>query len=223
MNKEIVIMTPHPDDETLGCGGTILKHLSEGDEVYWIIFTAMTSQTFSEKAIKKRKEEINSVSELYRFAKVINLEYEAAKLDEVKYYDLIGQVGELFRSIQPNILYVPYRNDIHSDHKVVFDVSIACTKWFRYPSIEKVLVYETLSETDFTMNPDVLGFRPNVFVNITDFIDKKIEIMKVYNSEIAPHPFPRSEESIRALATLRGSAAGVSAAEAFMLLKERVL
>jgi LmbE family N-acetylglucosaminyl deacetylase len=106
---------------------------------------------------------------------------------------------------------------------MVYDATMACTKWFRYPSVEKVLVYETLSETDFMMNTDANGFRPNVFVNISDFLEKKIEIMKIYGSELSPHPFPRSENAIRALATLRGAASGVKAAEAFMLVKERVL
>lgn len=223
MKKRIVIMTPHPDDETLGCGGTILKHISAGDEVYWLIITEMDEEYFSKERIDKRQEEIAQVAMNYGFMKTIQLSYKAAKLDEVPVSDLVADIGNLFDEIEPNIVYVPYRNDIHSDHKVVFDATMSCTKWFRYPSIEKVLVYETLSETDFIMNLDANGFRPTVFVNISEFIDNKLDIMKIYQSEMADHPFPRSEEAIRALATLRGAAAGVMAAEAFMLVKERVL
>lgn len=223
MKNKIIIVTPHPDDETLGCGGTILKHISAGDEVYWLIVTEMDEEYFTKDRIHKRQEEIVQVSMDYGFTKTIQLSYKAAKLDEVPVSDLVSDIGNVFEEIEPNIVYVPYRNDIHSDHKVVFDATMSCTKWFRYPSIEKVLVYETLSETDFIMNTDANGFRPTVFVNISEFIDKKLDIMKIYQSEIALHPFPRSEEAIRALATLRGAAAGVVAAEAFMLVKERVL
>lgn len=223
MKKKIIIVTPHPDDETLGCGGTILKHISAGDEVYWLIVTKMDEEFFPMERIQKRQDEIIQVAKRYGFEKTVQLSYKAAKLDVVPASDLVSEIGNVFKEIEPTTIYVPYRNDIHSDHKVVFDATMACTKWFRYPSIEKVLVYETLSETDFIMNTDAMGFRPTVFINISEFLEKKLDIMKIYESEMAPHPFPRSEETIRALATLRGAAAGVTAAEAFMLVKERVL
>lgn len=223
MKKRVVIVTPHPDDETLGCGGTILKHIAAGNEVYWLIVTKMDEGYFPRNRIEKRESEIAQVEFRYGFKKTIQLPYNAAKLDEVPSSELVSIIGNVFKEVEPNIVYVPYRNDIHSDHKVVYDATMSCTKWFRYPSIERVLVYETLSETDFIMNTDANGFKPNVFVSISEFIEKKIEIMNIYESEVAPHPFPRSEEAIRALATLRGAAAGVLAAEAFMLVKERVL
>ena len=221
--KKIAIVTPHPDDETLGCGGTILKHRFADDEIYWLIVTRMDESLFSTECILKRQQEIEDVAKLYKFKQTFQLSYPAASLDTIPSGELVGEIGRVFKEFEPNIIYVPYRNDIHSDHRMVYDATMACTKWFRYPSVEKVLVYETLSETDFMMNTDANGFRPNVFVNISDFLEKKIEIMKIYGSELSPHPFPRSENAIRALATLRGAASGVKAAEAFMLVKERVL
>ena len=223
MKNRIIIITPHPDDETLGCGGTILKYKSLGNEIYWLIVTKMDVGLFGNNRIKKRENEIRKVEELYNFNQTFQLSYSAASLDVVPSSNLVADIGEVFKVIEPNIIFVPYRNDIHSDHRIVYDATMACTKWFRYPSVEKVLIYETLSETDFIMNTDANGFRPNVFINISDYLEKKIEIMSVYESELSPHPFPRSEESIRALATLRGASAGVNAAEAFMLVKERVL
>lgn len=222
MNKVIVI-TPHPDDETLGCGGTLLKHKANGDEIYWMIVTEMKNESFSADDIIKRETEIKAVTELYGFNNVFQLPFGAATLDKVPARDLVSAISNVFKQVEPTYVYAPYRNDIHSDHKAVFDATMSCTKWFRHPSIEKVLVYETLSETDFVMNTDGSSFQPNVFVNISDYIETKIEIMNVYESEIENHPFPRSEKAIRALATLRGAAAGVQASEAFMLVKERIL
>lgn len=218
--KKIIIVTPHPDDETLSCGGTILKHKSVGDQVYWLIFTRMGSKFDKNKKIIREKE-IEEIKSMYDFDEVIRLEFEAGNLDTLPLGDIIERVGKVFKNIEPNVVYLPYRSDIHSDHRVVFDASVACTKWFRYPSVNKVLVYETLSETDFTINPDANQFRPNVFIDITNYLDKKTKIMKVYNSELGEHPFPRSEKAIRSLAYLRGAASGFDAAEAFMLLKER--
>ncbi|MFJ8102430.1 PIG-L deacetylase family protein [Lysinibacillus sp. NPDC096212] len=220
--KKIIVLTPHPDDETLGCGGTLLKHINQGDKVYWLIITKM-GDYFAQEKITKRSKEIETVASIYQFEKTFELGFEAATLDQVSYGDLIGKISEVFQEIQPNIIFVPYPGDIHSDHKVVFDATIACTKWFRYPSVDKVLAYETLSETDFTINPDANGFKPNIFVNIVPYLDKKIEIMKVYDSEISEFPFPRSEKAIQSLASVRGAASGFEAAEAFMLLKERIL
>lgn len=222
MSKKIIVVTPHPDDETLGCGGTILKHRFNEDEVYWLIITKMGS-SFSKESIQKRQDEINKVKELYDFIDVYELGFEAAALETIPNGSLISSIGNIFKKVNPHIIYVPYPSDIHSDHKIVFDASMACTKWFRYPSVEKVLVYETLSETDFTINPDANTFRPNVFVDISDFLQKKLDIMKVYESELAEYPFPRSLKAIESLAYIRGTASGFEAAESFMLLKERIV
>lgn len=221
MSKRIIIVTPHPDDETLGCGGTILKYIEIGDQVDWVIITK-SGNLSSEEWKAKRELEIEKVTALYNFNSTVKLNFEAATLDQVADSDLVGALSKVFKEIQPNNVYVPYPSDIHSDHKAVFEATMACTKWFRYPSVEKVLAYETLSETDFTINPDANNFRPNVYVNIDKYLDKKIEIMNIYESEISNFPFPRSEKAIRSLAYVRGAASGYEAAEAFMLLKERI-
>lgn len=221
MSKRIIIVTPHPDDETLGCGGTILKYIEKGNLVDWVIITK-AGNLASEEWKVKRELEIEKVTALYNFNSTVKLNFEAATLDQVADSDLVGALSKVFKEIQPNIVYVPYPSDIHSDHKAVFEVTMACTKWFRYPSVEKVLAYETLSETDFTINPDANNFRPNVYVNIDKYLDKKIEIMNIYESEVSNFPFPRSEKAIRSLAYVRGAASGYEAAEAFMLLKERI-
>jgi len=117
---------------------------------------------------------------------------------------------------------LPFRGDIHSDHRKIFEAAYSCTKSFRYPFIEKIYMIEVLSETEFSLSMQDESFIPNVFVDITDFIDKKIEIMRVYKSELGVHPFPRSEKNVRALATYRGAASNCDYAESFMLLKEIV-
>ena len=104
---------------------------------------------------------------------------------------------------------------------VAFDAVYSCTKSFRYPFIEKIYMMETLSETEFAPSVPAKTFLPNVYVDITDFIDKKLEIMQMYPKEVMQEPYPRSLSSIKSLARIRGSRAGVMYAEAFMLLFER--
>ena len=220
MNKVIVI-APHPDDETLGCGGTILQHIAKGDDVYWLIMTTIKGNSlFTAEQVKKREIEIEMVSSNYGFKEVFRSDFLTTELDTVPQKDLVGFISSVFDKVQPDTIYVPYVNDVHSDHRVVFSAVASCTKSFRYPSIKRVSAYETLSETEFSINPEDSGFRPNLWVDISDYLEQKIEIVKIYKGELGEHPFPRSEENLRALATLRGATAGVNAAEAFISLKE---
>lgn len=220
-SKTVLVIAPHPDDETLGCGGTLLRHIERGDHVHWLIFTSIkTSHGFSDERVNSRAAEIDAVSSAYGFAGVHHLDLPTMMLDTIPKGDLVSALGRVVKECGAQILYIPYRNDVHSDHAAVFDAAAACAKTFRYPTVRSVRAYETLSETEFGIRPDDPGFRPNLFIDIADYLDKKLEIMAMYASELGPFPFPRSEAMLRALAQLRGGQSGVHAAEAFMLLKE---
>ena len=222
MNK-ISIITPHPDDETLGCGGTILKHCADGDSISWFIMTGMTEkQGFNSPAIKQRQEEIKSVSQMYGFSTVHNLNLPTARLDALPLGDIIKAISTVLVEVKPHTIYLPNRSDVHSDHRVVFQAAWSCCKTFRFPFIRRVLMYEIPSETDFAPALPETAFFPNIFSDISQYLEKKIEIMREYRGEMEEHPFPRSEQNIRSLATIRGATAGVEYAEAFMLLKELV-
>lgn len=218
--QKILVVAVHPDDETLGCGGTLLKHKAQGDEIHWLIVTAMTTECgFTPEAIARRAREIETVEKMYGFDSVHRLGFSATRLDEVPMSQLVAAMSKVFQSVQPNQVFLPFQHDVHSDHKHAFAAAYSCTKSFRYPSVRKVMMVETLSETDFAQSSNG-GFFPNMFVNITEYFERKLEILRTYQSELHPHPFPRSEESIKALALLRGAASGCNYAESFMMLKE---
>lgn len=220
MNK-VLCVAPHPDDETLGCGGTLLRHLAEGDEVYWLIMTdLLEKEGFTSEKITERKKEIHKVAELYKFSGYHQLPLPTATLDIMARKDLISLVSEYINLVEPNIIYAPFKHDAHSDHASVFNAISPCTKTFRYPFVKKFRIYETLSETEFNVDPNETGFKPNLWVDISDFLEKKIEIMKIYSSEIHDHPFPRSVENIIALSRLRGATVSVRAAESFIVTKD---
>lgn len=216
-----IIVAPHPDDEVLGVGGTILRRKSEGDKVAWLIITGVNNKSWGSEKVQQRAKEIEYISKLLQFDEVFELNFPAAQLDTVPMSELIGSIGRVFKSFEPSEIFVPHFSDIHSDHRVVFDAIGSCVKWFRYPSIKRVLAYETLSETDFGLGSRG-SFRPNIFFDIEPYLDIKIEALKVYTSEVGNHPFPRSVDSILALAILRGAASGFAAAEAFELIMERI-
>ena len=169
----------------------------------------------------KRKKEIEAIQNAIDADKIYNLGLPTTKLDTLPLSDLIQKISRVFQNFKPAEVLVPHRGDVHSDHRIVFDATAACCKWFRYPSIERVMAYETLSETEFCLDPNY-NFQPSVFINITDYLDKKQEVLQTYKSELSEFPFPRSIENVRALAQYRGATAGFKAAEAFQLLKERI-
>ncbi len=216
-----IVIAPHPDDEVLGVGGTLLRRKAEGAKVAWLIVTAISVQSgWSEEKVKQRDDEIKRITELFGFDEVFTLNFSTTQLDRVPMSDLVAGISEVFRSFKPEEVFVPHPSDVHTDHRVVFDAAASCTKWFRCPSVKRVLAYETLSETDFGLGTDK-GFCPNVFVDVEPFLDGKLRAMDIYASELGAFPFPRSHEAIRALATLRGAASGFKVAEAFELLRER--
>lgn len=217
MKNKVLIIAVHPDDETLGCGGTLLKHKSKGDEIHWLICTETTP---SSDFYKTRQQELEQVSKMYTFDSVYNLELKTMQVDEYTMSELISKISKIISDIQPNIIYLPFKGDVHSDHRKIFEAAYSCTKSFRYPFIKKIYMMETLSETEFAPGTKEDSFIPNIFVDISDFMERKIEIMKIFSSEIAEHPFPRSVRNIRALGTLRGATAGCEYAESFVLLKE---
>lgn len=217
MIEQVLVVAVHPDDETLGCGGTLLKHKSNGDEIHWLICTQTDTK---EKFYNIRKDEIRQVSQMYKFDSVHNLELQTMQVDEYSMSELIGKILKVINIIQPTTIYLPFKSDIHSDHRKIFEAAYSCTKSFRYPFIKKVYMMEVVSETEFAPSLKEDSFVPNVFVDISEYIDRKIEIMKIFESEIGEHPFPRSIKNVQALATLRGATAGCEYAESFVLIKE---
>ncbi|BCB96331.1 GlcNAc-PI de-N-acetylase [Dissulfurispira thermophila] len=222
MTKNILIVSPHPDDETLGAGGIIIKHKEEGTSdatrIYWCNITNVKVEYgFSEEDVKRRNEEIKQVISMYGFNGFFNFELKPSSLTDNEIPILIENFSKVINKVKPNILYIPFFNDPHSDHRVVFKALYPFFKSFRYPFIKKILMMEIISETDnqFT-NP----FKPNVFVDISDYIEKKLQIISIYKSELGIHPFPRSLENIKNLAAYRGSQCNCKYAESFMLLKE---
>lgn len=125
-----------------------------------------------------------------------------------------------FKIFKPEEVFVPHPADIHTDHRITFDAVSSSTKWFRCPSVKRILAFETLFESDFGLGTSQ-PFRPNVYVDIKRFLCKKIKAMDIYASEVGELPFPRNNKTIRVLATLRGFASGFKFAEAFELLRER--
>lgn len=217
----MLVVAPHPDDETLGCGGTLLRYGDDQAELHWLIATTIEgSEMFPADRIASREEEISQVAECYGFAQIHRTGFPTTRLDTIPAGDLIAAFSQVVQDVKPTTVYLPFRSDVHSDHAAVFDAVVAATKSFRAPFVKRIYAYETLSETEFSLRTDEPGFRPNLFVDVSQHLNRKIEIMRLFKGEMGEFPFPRSESAMTAQANLRGSQASCDAAEAFMTLKE---
>ena len=177
--SKVLVIAPHPDDEILGCGGTLLKHSEEGEEIGWLIASSMQIEHgWDKKQIDEREIEIIKIAERLRISTdhIYNLRLPALKLDTLPKLEIVHKFSEAFKHFEPEIIYLPHRGDAHSDHTVVFDAAVACTKWFRYPYVKRVLAYETLSETEFGFKPNQ-NFQPNVFIDISLYFQKSLSLL----------------------------------------------
>tara|TARA_B100000212_G_C27352269_1_gene524185 strand:+ start:313 stop:984 length:672 start_codon:yes stop_codon:yes gene_type:complete len=216
-----LIIGPHPDDEIIGCGGFILKSIKEGNDVGWCLITKISDQNiWSSEKINKKLMEIEQSRKGLSIKKenFYKLNYEATQLDNIPLAEIVKSIKKVIDKFKPTDLLIPNPSDIHSDHLITFKAAISSSKSFRSKSIKRILIYETISETEFAMDPRYNRFEPNLFVNISDFIQKKLDLLDIYKSEFGEFPFPRSKEVIEIKAKLNGSRIGVNAAEAFQMI-----
>jgi len=174
---------------------------------------------YSEAQMATRAREIQTVAGRFGVKAIEQLAWPTMSLSSSSLPELVPQVMDVVQRHQPEIIYTVNRSDAHSDHRVSFQAVMACTKSFRAPFLRRVLMYECLSETEFAPALPESQFMANYWEDVTDFFEEKLAICALYASEMGEHPFPRSTETLRALATYRGAVAGVPLAEAFSVVK----
>lgn len=219
-----LIVGPHADDELLGCGGLLLSRKAQGMDLGWLLMTSISERDgWTTSQVNQRSKAINIVCDYLNIApnNFFDLQFPATKLDGIPMSSVVQEISKVIEKFKPQELLLPHPGDVHSDHRITFEAAIACAKWFRYPSINRVLTYQTLSETDFGVDPRYLPFQPNVYEDISKYIDEKLVLLDAYAYEMGAFPFPRSKEGVLALAKVRGMESGFKAAEGFCLLRER--
>lgn len=215
----ILVVSPHPDDETLGAGGTLLKEKQLGHSIFWLNITDMKEEYgWAPEKVIHRHNQIERVRNFYAFDGFYNLALPTTKLKNIDEGEIIGKIKSVYDEVKPEWVIIPGLYDAHSDHHVVFNCCMAAAKTFRAPYIKRITTMEILSETDFGFQND--KFVPNLFVDISGTLDKKIEAMRIYDTEIEEMPFPRNTENIKALASIRGGQSMCMYAEAFVVVKQ---
>ena len=224
---KVLVVAAHPDDEVLGCGGTIAKHADQGDEVNILIAAEGATSRQQVRDREKANEELQRLKEsaekscLILGAKgIIFLNLPDNRLDSMDRLDVIKAVEEKIYSYKPQIVYLHHSGDVNIDHRILHEAVVtACRPLPNHP-VKQLMSFEVASSTEWQPQNSAPGFFPNKFVDISDQLDKKCEALKAYISEMRQWPHPRSIEAVVHQNRWRGAQVGVQAAEAFCLLRE---
>jgi len=210
------------DDEVLGCGGTIAKHVSIGDEVF-VCFVAhrVYGHKFDEEKNKIERKCALDAKKILGYKKADFLGLSDERLD-VAIQDIIISLEKCVEDVRPDIVYINHGGDINQDHRAVFQAAMVVLRSFASPAVKRIISYEVPSSTEQSQFSSGQAFVPNYYVNIKKYLDKKTRAVKAYKTELRRFPHPRSVEAIRALAMKRGAEVGLEAAEAFMLIREKL-
>lgn len=222
---KILVIAPHADDEVLGMGGTIARFVDEGHDVQVAVLTGHGEKPhplWAPGFWDTVRSECRTALKVLGCAEPIFRELPAAMLDATPTHHINKVINELVGHVDPAEIYVPFAFDLHQDHAAVsYGVSVAARPYLATAqNIRRVLAYETLSETHLAPPYMAPAFQPNVFVDISAHIERKLDSMRAYASQLQPDNLPRSIAALRALATFRGTHIGVDAAEGFVLLGE---
>ncbi len=209
----IFIVSAHPDDETLGVGGTILKLKQKKNNLFWILLTSPSI----EGELKKVEAYVEKAVKFYKFDDFFWLKIPTKKFSYENLSTAIEKMKEIFKRISPEIIFTVSETDIHSDHFFTYKSTIASVKPFTSSIPQSILKYEVLSSSNIYQSKQS-SFCPNAFSDITEFINEKEKAFEIFSEEIQELPYSRNKETIRALSRYRGSMAGVMYAEAFEIV-----
>tara|TARA_B100001063_G_C16706726_1_gene525665 strand:+ start:132 stop:806 length:675 start_codon:yes stop_codon:yes gene_type:complete len=221
MSKKILILSPHADDEILGCGGIISKYSKNGYDVSVIVLTNASigaPELFTKKQIKLIRSESQKANNLIGTKNLFFEDLPALSLQNYPMYKISNIISKYIEKIKPDTVFVPSSIDIHQDHKIIFNAAKVSLRTNKKNKVKKVLSYEVLSETEW--NEDQKAFNPNFYVELKkSHIDHKIRSFLKYKSQVKKFPNPRSKEAIYYLSRLRGSQVHMNYAEAFKVEK----
>lgn len=216
----VLVIAPHPDDEILGVGGTIAKRAIKGDNVYVCVVTKAGEPLFREELVEQGRKECREADRLLGVKETFFLDFPAVRLEEVPRYKLNDGLMQAVQKVKPDEVYIPHRGDMQLDHKMIVDAVMVALRP-KYDHVVKcIYAYETLSETGWDIPNTVNEFVPTVYEDISETLEKKLEAMNIFQSQLAEFPAARSLRAIEALARFRGATVNVMAAEAFTLIRE---
>lgn len=222
--KNILVIAAHPDDDALGCGGTLAKLSKQNYNIFAMYFTDGVSSRDDKHNLKKkiidRKKNSLKAAKILGIKKCFFYSYEDNKLDSVSLLEIVKKIEEVINATNPEILMTHFENDLNVDHQIINRATITASRPKPRSKIKKILLFETLSSSEWNFSKLKKKFDPNYFVDISKTLNTKIKAIKCYKSEILKWPHPRSIKGVKNLAMYRGQTVGKKFAEGFYMLRE---
>lgn len=218
--EKILVLCAHPDDETLGLGGTLSLKSKIGNQIFVLFFTDGESSRnkTTKNDILQRQKQAKNACKILGIKKVKFLNYPDQKLDTFSTLEIAKEIENIIKEWKPSEIFTHYWGDVNQDHRKIFEATKIAVRPQPNSFIKKVICYETPSSTDWGIFPE--SFTPNLFVNIDKTIKTKISALKKYKNEIQKFPHPRSIDSIKIRSKYWGSTVGNMNSEAFISLRE---
>lgn len=219
---KILVIVAHPDDEVLGCGGTIAKLTPNNDIYILILGEGITSRHIPNEKTKdemiRLKRDAEKANEILGVGNVFLESFPDNMFDTVPLLEIIKVIEKYIQKIKPDVIYTHHYGDLNIDHQITHKAVLTATRPIETNTVKKILTFEVLSSTEWNNQYDI--FFPNVYIDISEKINQKFEAMNCYKSEIREYPHPRSLEGIKILAQKRGLEVGLKYAEGFCLIRE---
>jgi LmbE family N-acetylglucosaminyl deacetylase len=223
MNKKILIVAAHPDDEVLGCFGTVARLIQEGYEAFTLILgEGKTSRDETREVSNKKDEiailkgEIHQANNLIGIKKVFIEHFPDNRFDSVDLLDIIKVISKVKEEIKPDIIFTHFENDLNIDHQITYKAVITATRPMENETVKEIYSFEILSSTEWNYP---ISFAPDTYFDISKTLDLKIDAMKSYGSELCTYPHPRSIEGIELNAKFQGMRVGKKYVEAFKTVR----
>ena len=219
----ILVIAAHPDDEILGCAGTLAKASKNHDIHILIMGEGITSRFDKKEAHKDKIEKLHldvlNASKMLGVNEPSILNLPDNKFDTVPFLEIVKLVEKSIRQHRPKVIFTHSAGDLNIDHSIVHRAALTATRPMSDCFVKEIYAFEIPSSTEWSFNQFVSSFNPNYYVDITDTLEIKLKVCEIYETEIRPYPHPRSIEAVKALAHFRGSTAGLKAAEAYKVIR----
>ena len=227
MKNKVLVIAAHPDDEVLGCGGTIALHTAAGDTVSVLILSEGITSRDPKRDVNKNKKKLSELKLSAKNAAVILgtnppifENFPDNRMDSVDFLDIVKSIETQVERQKPNIIYTHHAGDLNIDHRIIFNAVITACRPFSKEKIQAIYSFETPSSTECGCIGEMPYFSPTRFLDISNSYGIKSKALDAYKSEMRDFPHPRSKKAIKSLAEWRGSTCGVELAEAFIVVRE---
>lgn len=220
--QNISIIVAHPDDETIGCGATILKLKQLRKNINLLTLSdGVSSRSTNKKALEVRKKNFKKVLKSYNFKKFCGYDFPDNSFDKVPLIEIVKKIENFIKETKTDTIFTHFGRDLNIDHQKTFEAVVTAARPFPRQTVKNIFCFEVNSSTDWTFSNRM--FKPNMFIDINKFINKKLKILKLYGKEIKKNPHTRSFQNIKRLAEFRGNSVGYKFCEAFEVYKTELL